>query len=161
MRFALTLLATFLSLPAVAAVQKGTFQDASISKAGDSVCVSIREDKKADRSAVTVRGVSLGERTPSGAHYIWRSYFVPAGLEEPSATPGQCIPYERISAFPELHAGKAYELTITGDSDGSVRFYKAFFCMIDVSGTLDIHPVQFDRKRKVWAWDACPGVALP
>lgn len=158
----ISLLSAAASSPTLGYVKQGTFQDASIRMMGDTVCVSMADEgKKKPSPPVTIRGVALGEHTPSGAHYLWRAYFVPAGLEQPSATPGQCIPYERISPFPELHAGKAYEITIVGDSEGSARFYTTYFCMIENAGALDIHAVQFDRKRKVLAWDACPGVAAP
>lgn len=41
------------------------------------------------------------------------------------------------------------------DGRAEVRWYTAYFCMIEKDGSLEPHQVDWDRRLDDWGWGAC------
>jgi len=41
------------------------------------------------------------------------------------------------------------------DGQAEVRWYTAYFCMMENDGLLEPHQVEWDGRRDEWAWGTC------
>lgn len=155
------LLSAFVPISANCSSPPDRYQGAVVHSRGALPCFGINDTDEARTTPPEIAGVRVTERNAGGTFLVWEvSYVEPAG-SGPRLRPGDCIAFgEGGSAAPRLKAGSRYRVAILGDMErrdgqAEVRWYTAYFCMMEKGGSLEPLQVEWDGRRDEWAWSAC------
>ena len=144
---------------------KGRYQAAVIIDDSGTLCMKVNDSKESRRYHPILSVVDVYERRTDGALSVWQQGYA-AQRVQPVVSPEDCVARDALEAnpFPVFSVGKRYTVVMTGgivkeDGRAESRVYRGYFCMIESEGKPRVHQVLFDRRRQVWAWDACSASA--
>ena len=155
------LLLAFIPLSANCSSPPDRYQGAIIHARNGLPCFGVKDSNEARTDPPEIAGVRVSERRVDGAALIWEISYVESAGSGPRLEPGDCIVFGQGSSIvPRLNAGSRYRVAMLGDveqDDGQaeVRWYTAYFCMVEKGGSLEPHQVGWDRRLDDWAWSAC------
>lgn len=155
------LLSAFVPLSANCSSPPDRYQDAVVHARSALPCFGINDTDEARATPPEIAGVRVTERHAGRTSLVWEVSYMDATGSGPRLTPGDCIVFgEGGSIAPRLNAGSRYRVAMLGDverKDGQaeVRWYTAYFCMMENDGLLEPHQVEWDGRRDEWAWGTC------
>lgn len=155
-----------ISCPAESMQPKGRYQWGEISDRNGLPCIGVSDVRESRKYGVEVSGVDLYQRQAGKQVAVWTQYYAGAGAQSPVVAPGDCVAHEVLAEnpFPVFEIGERYTTTVVaviekGAGKRERRYYHGYFCMVEKEGLRHVHQVLFDKRREVWAWDACTPVS--
>ena len=162
-----TFLLTFVPLAAGCSSPPDRYQAAVVHVRNALPCFGVHDSEEVRRVPAHIAGVRVTESLSGTAALIWEVSYVEPDGSGPDLSPGDCIVYgDDGSPAQKLKEGSRYRVAILGDMEkagaqSEVRWYTAYFCMVERNGVLEPHQVGWDKQRNEWAWSECGRAAGP
>ncbi len=123
--------------------------------------MKLSDNRESRRYHPRLSVIDVYEQGVDGAVSVWQQNYADQGVQ-PMVSPDDCVASGALGSnpFPIFSVGKRYTAVMSGgivkeSSRSESRVYRGHFCMTEKDGKPYVHQVQFDKRRQVWAWDAC------